>query len=228
LSSTNIPEIKDERDQKTFYFHVTFIRRVITFILTVIFSLISKIQIETIENLPSDGPVVLAANHLTNYDVFPLQISLPRPIFYMGKSELYQNRLLDWLLRKLGTFPVYRGEKDVWAIRHAEKLLENGHIVGIFPEGSRNKGRGLKPAKTGAARLSQAMKCPIVPVGIHGTQYMLRNFPKRTIVIIKVGEPIYPEAKETHLNLTDRMMFSLAELLPPESQGVYRYRPPGF
>jgi 1-acyl-sn-glycerol-3-phosphate acyltransferase len=193
-----------------------------------LFAFFGKIQARGIEKLPVDGAVILAANHLTNFDVFPLQFALPRPIFYMGKEELFRNPVMDVLLRQLGGFPVYRGAQDAWAIRHAERVLENGQVLGIFPEGTRNNGAGLRPAKTGIARLAQAAGCPIVPAAIHGTQYIFRRFPHRTIVRISLGDAIYPEPNETHLNLTERVMFSLAEMLPPEARGVYRFRPPGF
>jgi 1-acyl-sn-glycerol-3-phosphate acyltransferase len=172
--------------------------------------------------------VVLASNHLTNIDVFPIQFALKRTIFFMGKEELFRNPALDWALRQLGGFPVYRGANDAWAIRHAERVLEHGLVLGIFPEGTRNKGQGLRPAKTGAARLALKLDCPIVPMAVHGTQYLFRNFPKRIPVKISIGEPIYAEHGETVLNLTDRMMFALADMLPPEARGAYRYRPAGF
>jgi 1-acyl-sn-glycerol-3-phosphate acyltransferase len=194
----------------------------------VLFSLVGDRHTQGAENLPASGPVIVAANHLTNFDVFPLQHALPRTIFYMGKAELYRNPALDWLLRQLGSFPVQRGARDAWAIDHAEKVLRSGQVLGIFPEGSRSKGRGLRPAKTGVARLAQAVDCPILPVAIHGTQYMFRHFPRRTPVQINIGAPLYPEPSETLLALTDRVMFTLAGMLPPEARGVYSYRPPGF
>jgi 1-acyl-sn-glycerol-3-phosphate acyltransferase len=218
----------DPRDKKTYYFQMNPFRRVVTAVLYALFNLVGRLEVKGVENLPDSGAVVLAANHMTNFDVFPLQFALPRPIFYMGKEELFRNPLLDWILRRLGGFPVYRGAKDAWAIRHSEKVLEHGQVLGIFPEGTRNKGAGLRPAKTGAARLAQTAACPIVPVAIHGTQYLLKGFPRRTKVTITIGAPLYVDENETTLSLTDRMMFALADLLPPEARGAYRYRPPGF
>jgi 1-acyl-sn-glycerol-3-phosphate acyltransferase len=193
-----------------------------------IFHLISVSQVEGISNLPSSGPVIVAANHLTYVDPFTLQFALPRPLFYMGKEQLFRNPALDWVLRQLGGFPVYRGEKDAWAIQHAGKVLRNDQVLGIFPEGTRSWGKGLRPAKTGAARMALAVGCPIVPIALHGPQYMFKHFPRRTTIHITIGDPLYPEADETYLSLTDRLMFTLAGMLPPEARGVYRYRPPGF
>jgi 1-acyl-sn-glycerol-3-phosphate acyltransferase len=228
LSANSTIHGADPRDQKTYYFHMTQVRRVLTPTLRGLFAFFGAIQARGVEKLPADGAAILAANHLTNFDVFPLQFALPRPIFYMGKEELFRNPMLDWLLRQLGGFPVYRGAQDGWAIRHAERVLEQGQVLGIFPEGTRSNGAGLRPAKTGIARLAQTAGCPIVPAAIHGTQYMFRHFPRRTTVRISLGDPIYPGPSETHIGLAERVMFSLAEMLPPEARGVYRFRPPGF
>lgn len=223
-----VPQSPDPREQKTFYFQMTPFRRVATLLVRGIFMLFADLTVEGSQNMPMHGAVILAANHLTNFDVFPMQFSLKRPIFFMGKEELFRNPLMDWALRQLGGFPVYRGAQDTWAIAHAERVLQHGQVLGIFPEGTRNKGHGLRTAKTGAARLAQKMNCPIVPMALHGTQYLIGRFPRRGNVHIKIGEPIYSERNESALSLTDRVMFTLAEMLPPEARGAYRYRPPGF
>jgi 1-acyl-sn-glycerol-3-phosphate acyltransferase len=146
----------------------------------------------------------------------------------MGKEELFRNPAMDVLLRHLGGFPVHRGGGDEWALMHAEKLLQHGQMLGMFPEGTRSRGKGLRLAKTGVARLALAMNCPVVPMALHGPQYMFARFPHRTHIRISIGEPIHPQPRETPVGLTDRMMFTLAEMLPPELRGVYRFRPPGF
>ena len=222
------PPAGDPRDQKTYYFAMTPLRRVVTPTIRAGFWTIARLKPEGIENLPRRGAVILAANHLTSYDVIPLQLCLPRPIFFMGKAELFRPGLLDAGLRRMGGFPVHRGAQDEWALKHAERVLQHGQVLGMFPEGTRSKGRGLKPAKSGIARLAIASSSPIVPAAIHGTQYMFRHFPQRTPVRIALGEPIYAERGETAIGLTERVMFALAELLPPEQRGAYRQRPAGF
>ncbi len=218
----------DPRDRKTYYLRMTPFRRVAVPIFEAIYRRFTRLEVEGAEKLPAEGPVILAANHLSNYDVFPLQFVLPRPIFFMGKEELFRNPLMDWLIRQLGGFPVYRGEHDEWAMRHAQSVLEQGQVLGMFPEGSRNKGNGLRPAKIGVARLALESKAPILPSALHGPQFMFRRFPRRTTVTVRFGDPILPQPGETHLSLTDRVMFALAELLPPEARGAYRFRPEGF
>jgi len=123
--------------------------------------------------------VILAANHLTNYDVFFLQAAITRPIFYMGKEELFRNPAMDWALRQLGGFPVYRSTGDEWALRHAEKVLQAGKVAGNVPGRHAEQREGLKPAKTGVARLALVVGCPIQPVALHGPQYMFRRIQHR-------------------------------------------------
>lgn len=223
------PELKDDpRNQQKFVFHTTLVRRITIVVLKIVLPLLMKRKISGVENLPEGGSVVLASNHLTNYDVFPIQVCLPRPLFFMAKAELHENKLLDAYLRQLGAFPVRRGAGDSWAIEHAQKVLDHQRVLAIFPEGTRSKGRGLRPAKTGAARFALYANCPIIPVTIDGTEKLFRQFPKRTQVTIQIGAPIYPEEGESPLALTDRLMFTLAEMLPVELRGVYTDRPTGF
>jgi 1-acyl-sn-glycerol-3-phosphate acyltransferase len=228
LSIQNKKLQKDPRDEKKYFFHVTLTRRIITSCVRGIFKLISTFNIKGIDNLPVEGPVIVAANHLSYYDMFPMQLVLPRPIFFMGKEEIFRNPALDLLLRKLGAFPVHRGAQDQWAIQHAQKVLHHNQVLAIFPEGTRSYGKGLHTAKTGTARIAISVECPIVPMALEGPQYIFHKFPHRTEISIAIGKPIYPEPDESFLSLTDRMMFALAEMLPPDLRGVYSYHPPGF
>ena len=174
------------------------------------------------------GPAVVAANHVTNFDVFPMQFALPRPIFFMGKAELFRFFAMDAALRNLGAFPVNRGEKDPWALAHAAQVLRYVQILGMFPEGRRSQGRGLGVAKTGAARLAIEADCPLVPMAIVGTDRFFRRFPLRAHVTITLLPPLIPNHGETPLALTDRLMFALASALPEEMRGVYAQVPKGF
>ena len=228
MSVVTPPETPDRRDQLKYHFDETPLRRILVPALRFLFSLVADWQVSDGEKLPASGPVVLAANHQTNFDVFPMQFALSRPIFFMAKAELHRNPLMDAVLRQLGSFPVERGARDEWALRHAQEVLEHGLVLGIFPEGTRGKGRGLRPAKTGAARLALAVGCPIVPMAVMGTQRIFHRFPKRTEVSITLGEPLFPQQAETALALTDRLMFALAELLPPDQRGIYAQHPLGF
>ena len=218
----------DPRERKCFAFHATLFRKILVAVLRLAFRSIMKMEVRGLEHYPLEGPVVIACNHVTNFDVFPMQFSLPRPIFFMAKAELFKFPLMDVALRNLGAFPVYRGEKDQWAMRHASKVLEQGQTLGMFPEGTRNKGKGLRVAKTGTARMAIDNNCPIVPMVVIGTDGFFKGFPRRANVTVTLLPSLQPNPGETPLSLTDRLMFSMAAALPEDMRGVYAEVPKGF
>lgn len=228
MTAETQPYTEDPRQRKRYYLENTLIRRILTAILRFIFRFFTVIKASGVENLPASGGVVLVANHLTEFDVFPMQFVLPRLIFFMGKAELFNNPLIDPIFRRLGGFPVHRGERDEWAVQHALRVLEQSQVLGMFPEGKRSKGRGLHTAKTGAARFSIQTGAPLVPMAVVGTDQIFKRFPRRTRVTITIGTPIYPRPDDSPLELTDRVMFTLATMLPRRLRGVYAERPPGF
>lgn len=218
----------DPRDRKQYYFYDTRFRRSMVALLTGLSRPFMKLDVRGLEHLPLEGAVVLTANHVTNFDVIPMQISLPRPIFYMGKAELFKVGMVDAVFRRMGAFPVHRGEKDQWAMRHAARVLEHGQVLGMFPEGTRSQGRGLGVAKTGAARLAIDAHCPIVPMALVGSDRFFSQFPRPNPVTVSLLPPILPTADDTPLSLIDRVMFSLASALPADMRGVYAEMPKGF
>jgi len=222
------PPEPDARDKKKFYFADTPQRRVLIALARALFAPVMKMEVNGLEHLPREGAVILAANHVTNFDVFPMQFALPRVIFFMGKAELFKNPILDVLIRNLSGFPVNRGDKDQWALNHALKVLRHGQTLGMFPEGKRSKGKGLSVAKTGTARLALEANCPIVPLTVIGSGQFFKRFPYRTRVHLSLLSPIHPKENETPLALTDRLMFTLAQALPNEMRGVYAEAPIGF
>lgn len=218
----------DPRDQQNFQFEATPFRVGLVAALTRLFRLFMDLEIDGLENFPAEGSVIVAANHVTNLDVFPMQISLPRPIFYMAKSQLFKNPVVDIALRNVGAFPVHRGRKDIWALNHARKVLKHAQTLGMFPEGTRSRGEGLGLAKTGTARLAIETNVPIVPMAIIGSNKFFREFPRRNPVMVKLCKPIVPKQGEDALALTDRVMFCIAANLPVEMRGVYAEIPKGF
>jgi 1-acyl-sn-glycerol-3-phosphate acyltransferase len=113
-------------------------------------------------------------------------------------------------------------------MRHAARVLKHGQTLGMFPEGKRSKGKGLAVAKTGVARLAIEANCPIVPVAVTGSDKFFKRFPRRTRVRIEFLPPLFPEPGENPLELTDRLMFTLARALPEDMRGVYAEMPKGF
>ncbi len=135
---------------------------------------------------------------------------------------------MDIALRNVGAFPVHREGKDLWALNHARKALDHAQTLGMFPEGTRSRGKGLGLAKTGTARLAIEANVPIMPMAIIGSDQFFRELPRRNRVVVKYCPLIFPQDGEDALALTDRIMFSLAVNLPPEMRGVYMDMPEGF
>lgn len=211
----------DARDRERFVFHETSLRRGALAVARPLFKLVMQLDVTGLEHVPPTGGFVLASNHLSNWDVFAMQLTLPRTIFFMGKAELFRFGPLGALLRDFGAFPVYRGQSDDWALHHARRVLDAGQVLGMFPEGHRSKGRGLGPAKTGSARLALEAHCPILPMAVTGTDRLLSAFPSRTHVTVAFLAPIQARLNESPEELTDRLMHAIAAALPPHLRGMH-------
>jgi 1-acyl-sn-glycerol-3-phosphate acyltransferase len=150
-----------------------------------------RIEVEHAERIPATGPCVLVSNHESLADPFFLGVATPRPIHYMSKIELWNNPIVGKLMDWFGTFPIERGGGDSGALRHGLKLLEEGRVLGIFPQGTSRAFRE-RPFLRGAARLALITGAPIVPVCLVNTEKAFRpskprmGFPK---IRILVGEP---------------------------------------
>lgn len=130
-------------------------------------------DVEGLEHIPGDGPAIIAANHVSYLDPPLLGIVTPRPIRFVAKRELFQLPLLAGFLRLIGTFPVERSRPDLRAVRESLRVLQRGELLGIFPEGTRNKQGGLKPFLAGVGWLAIKARAPVVPVVIHGYRPLL-------------------------------------------------------
>ncbi len=211
----------DARNGERFVFHETSLRHFALAAVREVFKPFMELSVEGLTNLPARGPFVLASNHLSNWDVFAMQLALPRTIFFMGKAELFKFGPLGALLRDFGAFPVYRGEQDAWALQHASEVLTAGQVLGMFPEGHRSRGRGLLPAKTGSARLAIEAHCPILPMTVEGTNRFLASFPHRRRVRVCFLPCLLTRSGETPEELTERLMLALAAALPDSMRGAY-------
>ena len=177
-----------------------------------------RLRVRGLENVP-EGGFVLAANHTSNFDPWPLGIPfLPdRQLRFMAKAELF-NPVLAPFLRAGGAFKVRRGEGDVEAMRTAAELVREGEIVVMFPEGTRQtkglvKRHAARP-HTGAARIALTAKAPLVPAAIGGTDRLLRLGPLR----VAYGPPIDlsdlddQDIKTAAKLATERLMATIDEL----------------
>ena len=125
-----------------------------------------KVQYIGKENVPKEGGFILACNHSSNFDPIALGGSNVRPIHFMSKSELFKNPFSAWFLTHLNAFPIKRGHNDKTAIDYAERLIKNGWVLGIFPEGTRNHdGKPGKP-KAGAALIAKVTHADVLPCSI--------------------------------------------------------------
>jgi 1-acyl-sn-glycerol-3-phosphate acyltransferase len=178
-----------------------------------------RLRAEGTENLPDEGGYVLAANHASNFDPWPLGLPLwpKRFLRFMAKSELYW-----WPLNRIinagGGFPVRRGERDVEAIKRAVDLAREGYVVAMFPHGTRQR-KGLvkryqPKAHTGAARIALEAGVPLVPAAIGGTDRLSRLGPLR----VRYGRPLDLEDLDgkdpsaAAREATDRLMAEIARL----------------
>lgn len=211
----------DARDHVRFVFHATPLRRLTLGLCRLVFKPLMQLQVSGLANVPRDGPFILASNHISNFDVFAMQLALPRTIFFMGKAELFRFAPMGALLRDFGAFPVYRGEKDAWALLHARRVLEAGQVLGMFPEGHRSKGSGLGIAKTGSARLALEAHAPILPMALVGTDHVLKSLHLRSRVAVSFLEPLQAQWGENPESLTARLMTTLAAALPEQMRGAY-------
>ena len=222
MATTSINMNSDNRIRLKYPLAETMFHSSMVKFLKFLFRSIMILDVEGKEKLPDEGPAIIAANHVTNMDVFPLQLTIQRPVFFMGKAELFENPVIHYLFRQLGAFPVYRGERDEWAIEHAKKVLNAGNLLGMFPEGTRSRGRGLKVARTGAARLAIELHCPVIPISIDGSHKFFNEFPRRNNVRVVIGDTIIAERGELPIGMTDRIMNEIARNLPDNLRGVYQ------
>ena len=124
------------------------------------------------ENMPPEGGVIVAANHMSNWDPPFLASFLQRPVSYMAKQELFEIPIFGTVIRWLFAFPVRRGAADRSAVKAAVKELRAGRCVGIFPEGTRSKDGEVHRFGAGVALLASMSGAPVVPAAIVGTDKM--------------------------------------------------------
>lgn len=185
-------------------------------------------QVQGRQFVPADGPLIVVANHLSLADPPLLGASLPRRLRFMAKEELFRSRVGGVWIRLFGAFPVRRFEADLRALRTAQQMLREGQVLGMFPEGHRSGGPGLLPAHPGTALLALRAGCPVLPVGITGTERIRspRVLLQHPRISVSIGAPFTLPTPE-RLNAqavqdgSERIMQAIAELLPRSYRGGY-------
>lgn len=176
-----------------------------------------------VENIPATGGVILAPNHISLADPPAVGCKLSRQVHYMAKEELFKPRLLGALMYAVGSFPVRRGAPDRKALRRAIELLDEGRVVGIFPEGTRSEDGGLQEPELGIGLVALRSRAPIVPVAVIGTDKVMPPHSKRIHrhpMTVIYGKPLtFPDlydARESRKVLEEvgrRTMAAIADLL---------------
>lgn len=190
-------------------------------------------DVRGLENIPRKGPVIMVSNHLSNGDPPVLTGVMTRRIVWFAKKELFDTPLVGWLYGLHGMIPVRRGEADLNALRMATKALKDGHLLGMFPEGTRSRGQGLKEGEHGTALLAIRSGAPLLPVAIWGTENV--KLPRdmflfrKTKATVRIG-PTFQllqtkrATKEQIAAGTREIMETIAGMLPEHFRGVYAAR----
>lgn len=174
-----------------------------------------------VERVPATG-AILAGNHVSYLDPVLLWCGSPRPTHFMAKMELWRAGWLGWALDQFWAFPVDRTGADREAISTGTRLLQDGELIGVFPEGTRKRDDSvaLGEAQGGAAFMALRAGVPIVPVGFVGTDKAWpagKKLPRLVRVTIRYGEPVHPDdfegsRKEKVAAMTAEVMRRIAEL----------------
>ena len=184
------------------------------------------------ENVPQDGSLVVVANHVNAADPVLLMCAFPRWLTYMAKEELFRHPLLGPLMRSGRLVPVARTgtvQKKRDAMRRAEELLAQGQVLGLFPEGQRDRTGVLLAGKPGAAILAAHSGATLIAVAVSGTEQMksmdcLWRHPKVTVTIgkpFRLSQTGGRVSRSQATTLTDEIMRQIAVLLPEDRRGPY-------
>ncbi|MDQ0111559.1 lysophospholipid acyltransferase family protein [Paenibacillus harenae] len=189
--------------------------RIFRFLLRVIYTLLFRVEARGTENIPADGAVVLASNHLSVLDPPTVGIKIRRKVHFMAKEELFKIPVFGSLIRSFGAFPVKRGGVSKDAIKSAISLLKEGNVLGIFPEGTRNSQEGM--AKKGASLIAIRSGAAVVPVAIIGKYSLFRK------MVVCYGKPIDLKpfieegAPDMLEQVTDAIMARIREIAAQQS-----------
>ena len=203
-------------------------------ILTPVLRVFYRVRVEGSDVVPTQGPVILAANHRSFLDSIFLPLVLRRRVTFVAKAEYFDDPKTAWFFRAVGQIPIRRegGSAAEGALAAATDVLQRGGVFAIYPEGTRTRDGYLHRGHTGVARLALKTGAPIVPVGLVGTdecQPTDRKLPRvfRT-VWIRFGSPLpvahYEDRADERLVLrqvTDELMYEIRELSGYEYVDAY-------
>jgi 1-acyl-sn-glycerol-3-phosphate acyltransferase len=168
------------------------------------------------EKVPQDGPVIIAANHVSYLDPPLVGSAIDRECAFMARHSLWDNRLLGWLITRLNAFPVHRDRPDRGVFRRALEALEKGLVLVLFPEGTRSLDGRLQRGEPGVAFIVQKSGAKVVPCALIGPEKMLPPGAKkltRTRITILFGDPIVFPPQASREEIAAAIMRAIAALL---------------
>lgn len=164
-------------------------------IFMVYFRLFNRIYVKGENSIPESGGLIICANHIHWLDPVLLAVCTKRQISYMAKVELFKNKFFNFIMKNLNAFPVKRGVPDISAIKNSLRVIKEGGVLGIFPEGTRSRDGKLKPAEPGVALIAVKTSAPVVPVRIKGNYKLFGK------IEVSIGSPItFSEYKNKKLS----------------------------
>lgn len=158
-----------------------------------------RIRVEGLENVPKKGPAIIAANHLSFLDSFFIPLVIKRrKMTYLAKADYFKSWKTSWFFKSVGQISCERegGSKSQQSLEIALDVLKDGHLLGIYPEGTRSPDGYLYRGRTGVARLALASGAPVIPCGLVGTEEVMPKNEKlprlwgRVKVTVKFGKPL--------------------------------------
>ena len=193
-----------------------------TFLAKLVLRLVTRWEVRGKENVSTDGPLVVASNHLSVADPPVLAASIQRRVVFMAKEESFRHPIQGPLVRGFGAFPVRRGQVDRAALRWAQETLKNGMALGMYPEGTRSVTAKLQEGRPRTALVALRCGAPILPVAVTGTERVrgIGFIFARVPITVNIGQPfVLPpvDGKLTRDQLakaTKVIMERIAELLP--------------
>jgi 1-acyl-sn-glycerol-3-phosphate acyltransferase len=187
-----------------------------------------------VENIPGDGPLILASNHFSFIESMFIPLVIKRKVVFLAKADYFTSARTAWFFRAAGQIPIRRegGSASEAAIQAGVRELRNGHVVAIYPEGTRSPDGRLYRGKTGVARMALLARCPIVPIAVSGTRELQpigKRMPKLSGRIeITFGKPLSFErfyGMETDRfalrSITDEVMYEIMMLSGQEYVDEY-------
>lgn len=199
--------------------------RTINFLLRKIFQIVCNIHTDEFQKIPKNGPLILVGNHINFLEAPIMMPHVDNPnVIGVAKRESWNNPLFNFLFNEWNVIPIEREMIDREAFNEMLNALSDNKILAIFPEGTRSKNGQLLRGKPGVVAVAVKSKAPIVPISFYGYENFWENLKhfRKTNFFVKVGEPFHLNlngnglSKEVRQEVTDEIMYKIAELLPEQ------------